>query len=390
MNMPPEVEKIKILFFIGTLRAGGKERRLIELLTYLKSKGLYEMEIVFTSYEIHYPDFFSLGIPFEVIKKEFSKNDPTVIYKFYNICKRKKPHIIHSWGKVQSFYTLPTIIFQHISLINSQITSAPPDTSKFSLENMVNQLIFHFSTVVLANSKAGIRAFYPPSNKSRLIYNGINLNRFENLPDKLQVKAKYSLNTPFVVVMIASISPKKDYSMFYRVASKVMARRTDVSFIGAGAYFPHDPEFKKITDLTQNNPNMHFVGRINDVEALVNCCDIGMLFSPFGEGISNTLLEYMALGKPVIANKIGGNTEIITNNQNGYLVENESEEDISKLIIDLIDDEEKRERFGAFSKQFIRDKFTIEKMGQAFEQVYQQCSAERGTKIEPRKMSMSK
>src|SRR5690606_37554407 len=110
MNMPPEVEKIKILFFIGTLRAGGKERRLVELLTYLKNKGLYEMEIIFTSCEIHYPDFFLLGIPYEVIKKVFQKNDPTVVYSFYKLCKKKNPDIIHSWGRVQSFYTLPAVV----------------------------------------------------------------------------------------------------------------------------------------------------------------------------------------------------------------------------------------------------------------------------------------
>src|SRR5690606_23696683 len=121
------------------------------------------------------------------------------------------------------------------------------------------------------------------------------------------------------------------------------------------------------TETTNDNIQMHFLGRINDVEALVNACDIGMLFSPHGEGISNTLLEYMALGKPVIANKIGGNTEIIIDNRNGHLVENQTEEDIAKIIIDLIDDKEKRQRFGELSKQIIKERFTIEKMGQEFE-----------------------
>src|SRR5690606_17448684 len=275
-------------------------------------------------------------------------------------------------------------------LINSQITSAPPDTKKLSFENLLNQLIFRFSTFVLSNSMAGIKAFYPPKDKSRLIYNGINLDRFQNLPKKDLVKEKYKINTPFVVVMIASISPKKDYHMFFRVASKVIELRKDISFIGAGAYFPHDPDFTTITNLTQNNPNMHFVGRINDVEALVNACDIGMLFSPFGEGISNTILEYMALGKPVIANKIGGNIEIIFNNRNGYLVENSTEQDISHITMDLIDDEEKRQRFGEFSKEMIREHFTIEKMGQAFEQVYHECNDHNLPKIMSPKMSVSK
>src|SRR5690606_33167197 len=144
----------------------------------------------------------------------------------------------------------------------------------------------------------------------------------------------------------------------YRVARRVIATRKDSSFIGAGGCFPHDPEFKKITGLTQSNPNWQSVGRANGVEPWVSACAIGMLASPVGEGISNTILEYMALGNPVIATSIGGNTEIITNHQNGYRVGYESGEDIANIIIDLMDDEEKRERFGNLSKQIIREKFT--------------------------------
>src|SRR5690606_29827319 len=109
MNMPPEVEKIKILFFIGSLRAGGKERRLIELLTYLKTKGDYELLVVVTSDLIHYPNFKELGIRYQVLPKIWQRNDPTVVYQFYKCFKLFEPHLIHSWGQMQSFYTLPSV-----------------------------------------------------------------------------------------------------------------------------------------------------------------------------------------------------------------------------------------------------------------------------------------
>src|SRR5690606_27722798 len=204
-------------------------------------------------------------------------------------------------------------------------------------------LIFNFSTVILSNSKAGLKAFSPPISKSKYIYNGINLNRFENLPEREDVKVQYNIKTPYAIVMIASISGKKDYDLFYRTALHVLKIRTDITFIGAGAYYYNDPLYEKVLDFTQMHPNILFAGRIDEVEALVSACDLGILLSPKGEGISNTILEYMALGKPVIANDIGGNPEVIFNNINGYLIEEPTVDNITRHIIDLVDDKDKRE-----------------------------------------------
>lgn len=370
--MRGKAERIKILFFIGTLRAGGKERRLIELMTYLVHRGVYDLEIVFTSNEIHFPEFYDLGIPFKIIQKKFKKNDPSVIFQFYRICSKTKPDLIHSWGRVQSMYTLPSVIGQGIPLLNSQITSAPPKVHRWSFRNILNQFIFSYSTFILANSKAGLKAFHPPKSKSRLIYNGINLCRFEGLPDNLIIKEKYQIKTPYTIVMVASVSPKKDYELFFRIAMHILKSRNDISFVGAGLYFEDDPFFLKIKNLISDNPNIILTGRINEVEALVNACDIGVLFSPNGEGLSNTILEYMALGKPVVANNTGGNKEIILHNENGYLLDDPKVEETAELMLELIDNKDKREKFGEVSMRIIKERFTIDLMGSAFEEVYYQ------------------
>ena len=111
------------------------------------------------------------------------------------------------------------------------------------------------------------------------------------------------------------------------------------------------------------------------VESLINAADIGVLFSNkkvHGEGISNALIEYMALGKPVIANDAGGTKEIIENEINGYLLNDESEEEIANLINNLLNDPRKMEIMGKNSKERIYKDFTLERMGTAFEKIYQE------------------
>jgi glycosyltransferase involved in cell wall biosynthesis len=194
-----------------------------------------------------------------------------------------------------------------------------------------------------------------------------------NLPPREEIKSKYKIITPYAVVMTASFTPNKNYDLFYRIAEHITRIRDDVTFIGVGGYNESKVEFDRLVSLSQNNARILFPGRINDVEALVNACNIGVLFSPNGEGISNAILEYMALGKPVIANDTGGNKEIIFHNQNGYLVINPEEEGITGLILDLINDQQKCHFFGENSKHVIESHFTLEKMGKAFERIYEEA-----------------
>ncbi|GHA72841.1 glycosyltransferase family 4 protein [Pontibacter akesuensis] len=368
--------KLRILFFIGSLRSGGKERRMIELLTYLNGKGRYELLVALTQNEIHYPDFFKLNIPHVVLKRRWKRSDPTLPLQFYRICNQFQPHIIHAWGRMQSFYTLPAVIAQGVPLVNSQITAAPPKLKRWSLPNLIDRLNFRFSKIILSNSKAGIDTYKPPAAKSRVVYNGINMNRFAELPSIDDIKRKYGIATPYTVIMSASFTPHKDYNTFYRIAEQITNARDDVSFIGVGGVDKDDSEFRRLQSISSGNLRILFPGRINDVEALVNACSIGVLFSNkqvHGEGISNSIMEYMSLAKPVVANDAGGTREIVHHNQNGYLILNQSEEEIIALINDLINDQEKRASFGRASKKIIEETFSLESMGKAFEQVYQEA-----------------
>lgn len=359
---------MKIIFFIEALCSGGKERRLVELLSYLKEKPQYELLVVLTRNEIHYTKFLDLDISYAVIERKGIKKDPRPFYYFYRICKKFKPDIIHVWGNLNAIYSLPAVIFQKISLINSQITDAPPKLSKLSPLYWTSYISFKFSSVILANSFAGLDSYDVPQKKSRVIYNGINLKRFQLCVDRSAVKAEFGIKTPFSVIMVASFSDKKDYDRFVDIANYIHLKRNDISFIAVGDGVNLQRIQKRVDD--DHMINVIFTGRIKDVESLVSIADIGMLFSPKGEGISNSILEYMAMGKPVIANDAGGTREIVQNNINGYLIKNETPGQIADMIIKLIENKKIRLELGLAGKTLIEKKFILEKMGKEFERVF--------------------
>ncbi|WP_113922999.1 glycosyltransferase [Cognataquiflexum aquatile] len=361
-------KKITILFFIGSLTSGGKERRLLELITYMGKNDIYRLVLVTKKTEIYFENFKSLNI--EWLQMESERIGLRTFWDFFEIAKRIKPDIIHTWGNIQTFITLPYVIkFRKVKLVNSQITSAPPKI--FLKEKIVSNINFLFSDIILSNSFAGLEAYGPPKTKSKVIFNGVNLNRFQNLVSVEETRKRYGLDKKFTLVMVASFSANKDYLRFFKIGIALGNLRNDVKLIGIG-FFKGGGEglFEECEKLTKGFPHLVPMAGTTHVESLINVSDIGMLFSPNGEGLSNSILEYMALGKPVIANDAGGTKEIVQNGINGYLVNEESEEEIAQLIDGLLNDPKKMEAMGKMSKERIFKDFSLDQMGIGFEEVY--------------------
>jgi len=362
---------MKIVFFIGNLKGGGKERRLLELIKYLCNQSELEIHILLIRKYIDYPIFNQLNVNYTYIINKNNKKTPLyIVYKVLVFINKIKPDIIHTWGNEETFYILLSKILFKIPLINGQIISAPPKESITFRRRMLNKINFAFSDIIISNSYAGIESFNPPRRKSIVIYNGIDLQRFEDLTDKDLIKEKYGIITPFTVIMVASFTKNKDYNRFIRIANIICQNRKDISFICVGGPGKDISYFELAKKIAANNPLIIFTGIISEVEALVNACDIGVLFSPYGEGISNAILEYMALSKPVIAYDSGGTREVIKNGENGFLIKEEDDEQISKIIIELIDNYKLRKKLGENGRKKIEEYFNIQKMGKEYMNIY--------------------
>jgi glycosyltransferase involved in cell wall biosynthesis len=367
-------KKPKIVFFIGALVSGGKERRLVELLSFLKRNSNFETLIITTKSMVHYEKFNELGIQNEQIGKHNMFKVYHIMKDLHRVLKSQDPNLVHTWGRMQNFYVLPFKILWKFKLINSQITNAP---SGFSFgDKIIDKINFLFSDFIVSNSKAGITSYNPPLNKTLVIPNGMRMERFTNLPAKESIKVKYKIRTEYMVIMVATHTNKKDYQLFFKVAKEVIKLRNDVSFVSAGWFDPESSYFKNNLEIIDNEERIILVGEIRDVEALVNASDIGVLFSTssYGEGLSNSILEYMALGKPTIATNFGGSKELVSDDETGYLFEPANFSFIVQKINSLLDNPLILKKMGEKSKQIVDQNYTIEIMGQKYQNLYLKLS----------------
>jgi glycosyltransferase involved in cell wall biosynthesis len=369
-----EMKTIKILFFIDGLRLGGKERRLIELLKGLKKHP--EFEIVVASFwkEICYKEFFKLNIPFILIEKK-RKFDPAIFFKFYNLIQKIKPDVVHTWSSTNASYSIFAKIFSNFTLVNSQITDAPLKINWFSQFGIQTKLNFIFSDAILANSKAGLLSYNAPEYKSIVIYNGFDFSRLYNLKSPDIVRKKFKITTKHVVGMVASFSLLKDYENYIKAAQHILNKNDAITFLCVGA--GDDGPYRQLV-MPKFSTKIIFLGPRKNVESIMNICDIGVL-ATYTEGIANSIMEFMVLGKPVVATDGGGTKELIKDGKTGFLVKPMSSEELALKIEYLLNNREIRSTMGEKGRNRIKIEFSIEKMINSFVNCYRALPIQKVT-----------
>lgn len=359
---------MRILLFTDTLGYGGKERRLLELIKYLKQNTDYTIALVLTENEIYYEYVHELGIQIEIIERKFSRFDPSPLFKFIRFCKAFKPDVIHAWGIMTTFYAIPAKLLIRKPLISSMIADVQGLTEVFSSKTIFYKIDYLFSDLLLSNSYAGLKAYKVAEKKSKVIWNGVHAERFHDNHNSELTRSELEINTEFMVVMVGSFWIYKDYDLFIDIAKEIAQNRNDVTFVAVGDGIFFDRIQKRITD--EFVGNIVLTGRRKDVEKIVSASDIGLLCT-VSEGISNAIIEYMALGKPVVVTDVeGGSNEIVVEGETGFCTERKLLS-VVPLINRLLDDAELRHRMGQKGKERIATHFSIERMGSEFVDVYQ-------------------
>jgi glycosyltransferase involved in cell wall biosynthesis len=362
---------MKILLLIDSLVSGGRERRLIELIKGLRNHSDVQLKLVVFSDKIYYEEIYELDVPI-IILKRIPKKNPLVFYKLYKICRDWRPDLMHSWGTMSAIWAIPSTILLNIKLINGNVTNAPDNMGFFDKELVRAKFSFPFSKFIIGNSKAGLSAYKVPKKKGICIYNGFDFNRINDLKDKASIRNQFNILTTKVVGMVAGFFERKDYETYLKAAFLVLKHRTDVTFMAIGEG-PSLMKYKEIIPLDYKS-YFKFTGVQKDVESIINIFDIGVLSTNtkvHGEGISNAILEYMALEKPVVATTGGGTNEIVENLKTGFLIPPDSPEVMAIKLNYLLDNPTEALRMGTDGKNRISKMFSLVEMTNSYYKLYQ-------------------
>ena len=371
--------RITVLYPIAGLPVGGTEQQLLELVKAIDKRRFQPIVLNLNKGGPLEPEF--RGVPgVRVISlKRRGKYDFLVLLKIFAILRRLNVDVIQPFVTPAVFFgILPAIICRTpVKIVTER--SGPgrkKDTPMgYRLYLLVEDALTRFADSVVANSEAGRcylagRGINPALIK--VIHNGINLHRLSFEEEKVQeIRRKLNV-TPGgkVVGMIASLTPVKNHATFLHAAERINRVRPDTRFalVGDGPLRQYLEGLSRDLGLASK---VTFFGDQHDVGNYLAALDIAILTSN-AEGCSNSLLEAMAVGKPVVATDVGGNRELVLHGDTGLLVPVGEVDALAEAVISLIRDDGSATSMGQRARESVVTRFSVGSMVDQYESLYEE------------------
>lgn len=356
--------KKRILQFIGSFHQGGSERQATALSCALKSEGTHDIYVATLNNDgvlragMDAAGF--IDIPEFPLTSFFNANFVRQVRSCAAYLKDNQIDLVHT----HDFYTnVFGMAAASLAGVNAKVASKRETGGMRSAsQEFVEKLAFGRADSIIANSVAvrdHLTARGISTDKINLIYNGIDLSRFENAESS---REKFGLPTDesvrFVTLVANLRHAVKNVPMFLRVAKRVAEAVPNTHFIIAGEG-ELETELQAMAAELGIAKQTHFVGRCCDVPSLLSASYACVLTST-AEGFSSSILEYMAAGKPVVATNVGGAAEVVVEGETGYLVASNDDAEMAERLIGLLSDDAKATAFGTAGREIVRDKFSID------------------------------
>lgn len=369
---------ITVMFPINVLGIGGAEQQLLELVKGIDKSRFRPLVVPLYPGGSLENEFNRVPGAEVVSVNRRGKFDFWVMTRIYSLLRREGVDII------QPFLTPATLLGLLPAVINRTPVKIATERSGANLEASLGHKAYQKTEDYLArlvdwvvpNSEAGrnslVRRGINPA-RIRVIYNGINLERL--YPDGkmvAEIRDKMGVSSDGVVIgMNANLTTAKDHVTFLKGAAIVHREMPDARFalLGDG---PRRQELEKLVNELEMKSVVTFFGHQRDVASYIDSFDIAGLCSNWDEGCSNSTLEAMVLGKPVVVTDSGGNREIVENGRTGLLIEGHNPQAFADGVISYIRQPDRAKEIAETGRQFVLDRFSIDRMVGEYERLYEQ------------------
>lgn len=359
---------INVLMIIGSLGDGGKERQLLLLLKALKEHNhISTCLLVMNSGGEKEGEARLVVDDLVVLEGQIGINLFKPLRRMTQLIKQYEINIIHTWGS--GLWDLMGVIagrVSHIPVVHNGIRSAP---NRLNVYNQLTRFGAILADVAVANSAAGLESFKLANRpKSRVIHNGLDVSRFEGVQ---------LVNAGQNLCMVANFREAKDQNSVILAMSEITLNFPNSKLFLVGHDYGTLKDCQNFVKKLNIADKVVFVTHCSHPEPIIGNCQIGILATNeavHGEGISNALLEYMSLSKPVIASMNGGNAEVVVQNSTGFLVEPGTPEAISDKVKYLFENPEIAIKMGERGKEFVNEHFSLERMEKDYMRLYQEFS----------------
>ena len=357
----------RVLQLIGSFNNGGSERQAVSLTRLLKEEGSVDVSVAVLNNEGSLRsevEQLDLGdIPEFPLTSFFRPSFVRQTRTLADHLRENKIDVLHT----HDFYTNVIGMAAAASAGTFARIASKRETEGMRTkgQDRVERLAFGASSKIIVNS-AAVQAHLVErglkESRLEIIHNGVDVAAFDMARSRTgDVRRQLDLpeDTKLVTVVANLRHDVKNIPMFLRAAERIIEDGFEPTFVIAG-----EGEMKADLEAMAAELGIerytYFVGRCDNVPALLASSSVCVLPSR-AEGFSNSVLEYMAAGKPVVVTDVGGAAEVVIEGETGYLVEPDDDEAMAERIAELLRDDDKAAAFGEKARERVATDFSTKR-----------------------------
>lgn len=380
------LERIRLVKFLTIFGIGGTEKQVVNL-TKRMDRESFDLSFGCTSRWGALLDEVVKRQRIEVLEYPLTSlydfNAFRQQFRFARALRRSRTQIVHSYNFYANVFCIPAARLAGVPCVVASIRDLGIYLSPAKLR--LQRWVCGLADRIVVNANA-IRDWLVeqgyPENKIVVIRNGVDTSRFGARNDGAALRRELGLppKAP-LVTMLARLSPIKGIDHFLEAAARLRNIHPDACFLlvgecytrGGERDFKVDEAYRKVlkdkVDSLGLTDRVIFTGLRKDVPDVLAASAVSVLPS-LSEGISNTLLESMAAGVPVVATRVGGTPEAITDGEQGLLVPPGDSQALASAISRVLSDPLLALRLGNNGRRRVAEEFSFEAVVRRTEALY--------------------
>src|ERR1051325_2219964 len=372
-----------VLQLFDSFNQGGTEWQTVQLTRLLHESGRHRLFLATLNDEGPLrAEVERLGfhdIPSFSLQNFYNFNAMKQLWRLASLMRKNKIDLVHA----HDFYTnIFGTAAAKLAGVRARIASRrETEGIRSPAKRWLERRAYNAASAVVANAEAirtQLIAEGLSPEKVVTIHNGLNVAHVTPSHDAQRAELLESFKLPnsrrFVTIVANMRHVMKDQATFLRAAQLTRAAVPDSSFILAGEG-EQMPDLRRLAADLGLAENAFFIGRCQRIADLLAISDVCVLSSKGVEGFSNSILEYMAAGRPVVATDVGGAREAVVENETGFIVPSGNDESMADRVVSLLRDPEKAHAMGERGRQVVEANFSSQALLRNTEALYERLLA---------------
>lgn len=360
----------RVLLLIPTLDRSGAEQQLTLLATHLP-QGEFEVRVTTLTRGGPFEDVLKrAGIPVVPLRKQF-KFDPVALWRLRRLLNDWQPDILHTWLFAANAYG--RLAVGHHRQCKVIVSERCVDSWKSGWQLWLDRRLVSRTDLLVGNSQSVVDFYQQqgiPNDRLRVVHNGIDLLT-DVPPPREQLLTGIDIPPHAKIIgYIGRLAKQKRVRDLIWAFELLRSLRDEVHLLIVGDG-PERPALQQFAREIQADRQIHFLGHRHDARQFLPLLDAFWLASEF-EGLSNSVMEAMAAGVPVVTSDIPPNRELVVPGVTGFLVPFGDRAAFAQFTAKLLGEPELAQRLGAAARERIRTEFSIDKMVAGYVALYRE------------------